>query len=158
MEELLHHVLVTSFYESPYHQNHLSSLFLRVSNTLNSVSAQINHNFQNETKARSAYCTKMGFMVRTCGLVVNPSLPWHGLVEDPSEKCVGLLEIKCPFTYHFFTVEEACIDPNFFATITNGQVTLKQDHKHYYQVQGQMALSRVSWCDLVIYTHQNFTI
>ena len=143
-----------------------SELFVKSffeSKQYSSVPAQINHGFQNEAKARSAYCTKTGFVVHTCGLVVNPSLPWlgaspDGLVEDPSEKCVGLLEIKCPFTYRFSTVEEACIDPKFFETIANGQVTLKQDHKHYYQVQGQMALSRVSWCDLVIYTHQNFTI
>ena len=102
-------------------------------------------------------------MVRTCGLVVNPSFPWlgaspDGLVKDPSEKSIGLLEIKCPFTHRFSTVEETCSDTSFFATITDGQVTLKEDHKHYFQIQGQMALSKVPWCDLVIYTHQNFLI
>lgn len=125
--------------------------------------AQLNHGLQNEVKACNAYCSKTGFMVCTCGLVVNPSLPWlgaspDGLVKDPSEKGFGLLEIKCPFTHCFSTVEAACSDPSFFATITNGKVTLKQDHKHYYQIQGQMALSRVHWCDFVIYTHQNFTV
>ena len=113
LEELLHHVLVMSCYEGPYHQNLLSSLFLRVSNTLL---------FQLKStmvlKDHSVYCSKMGFVVCTCGLVINPSLPWlgaspDGLVEDPSEKCVGLLQIKCPFTYCFSTVEEACIDPSF---------------------------------------------
>ena len=128
-----------------------------------SVPAPINHGFQNEAKARNAYCSKTGFMVRTCGLVVNPSFPWlgaspDGLVKDPSEKSVGLLEIKCPFTHRFSTVEEACSDTSFFATITDGQVTLKEDHKHYFQIRGQIALSRVPWCDLVIYTHQNFLI
>ena len=84
-----------------------------------SVPAQINHGFQNEAKARNAYCSKTGFMVRTCGLVVNPSFPWlgaspDGLVKDPSEKSVGLLEMKCPFTHRFSTVEEACSDTSFF--------------------------------------------
>ena len=96
-----------------------------------SVPAQINHGFQNEAKARNAYCSKTGFMVCTCGLVVNPSFPWlgaspDGLVKDPSEKSVGLLEIKCPFTHRFSTVEEACSDTSFFATITDGQVTLRK--------------------------------
>ena len=102
-------------------------------------------------------------MVCTCGLVVNPSLPWlgaspDGLVEDPSEKGFRCLKVKCPFTHHFFTVEVACSNLSFFATIANGKVTLKQDHKHYYQIQGQMGLSLVHWCDLVNYTHQNFTM
>jgi len=126
------------------------------------IPAPINHGLQNEVKARNAYCSKTGFVVRTCGLVVNPSFPWlgtspDGLVEDPSMKCFGLLEIKCPYTHRFSTIEEACSDPSFFASIINGNVTLKQDHKHYYQIQGQMALCQISWCDFVIFTHQNFS-
>jgi len=101
--------------------------------------------------------------VHKCGLVVNPSLPWlgaspDGMVKDPAEQSFGLLEIKCPYTYRLSTVEEACADPNFFATIKNDVVTLKESHKHFYQIQGQMALSKISWCDFVIYTHRNFTV
>ena len=63
-------------------------------------------------------------------LLINPSLPWlgappDGLVEDPSEKCVGLLEIKCPFTYHF---SRPALIQTFFATVANDQVTLKQNY------------------------------
>jgi len=61
-------------------------------------------------------------------------------------------------THHFSTVKEACSDSSFFATITNYSVTLKQYHKHYYQIQGQMTLRQVSWCDFVICTHQSFTV
>ena len=125
--------------------------------------APINHGLQNESKARNAYCSKTGFVTRTCGLVVNPSLPWlgaspDGVVEDPSMKYLGLLEIKCPFTHRFSTVEKACSDPVFFAMITDDKVALKREHKYYYQIQGQMALCQVSWCDFVIFTLQNFTI
>ena len=56
---------------------------------------------KNEVKARNAYCSKISFVVRAFGLVVNPSLTWlgaspDGIVEDPSQKCIGLFEIKCP--------------------------------------------------------------
>ena len=102
-------------------------------------------------------------MVHTCGLFVNPSFPWlgaspDGLVEDPSMKCFGLLEIKCPYTHPFSTIEEPCSDPSFFASIINGNVTLKQDHKHYHQIQGQMASCQTSWCDFVTFTYQNFSV
>ena len=55
------------------------------------IPALINHGLQNEVKACNAYCSKTGFVVRTCGLVVNPSLPCldaspDGLVEDPLQK------------------------------------------------------------------------
>jgi len=127
------------------------------------TSTAVSHGIQNEVKARNAYTSKTGFAVRKCGLVVNPSLPWlgaspDGMVKDPAEQSFGLLEIKCPYTYRLSTVEEACADPNFFATIKNDVVTLKESHKHFYQIQGQMALSKISWCDFVIYTHRNFTV
>ena len=125
---------------------------------------QINHGIKNEVKARNAYCSRTGFTVYKCGLVVNPSVPWlgaspDGLVKDPAEQnSFGLLEIKCPYTQRFSTVEDACSDSSFFAEIKSGSVTLKENHKHFFQIQGQMALSKIPWCDFVIYTHCNFTI
>ena len=94
---------------------------------------------------------------------MNPSLPWlgaspDGIVMGPSEISVGLLEIKCPYTHLLSTVEEATDDSNFFAELSDGKVTLKKQHKHYYQVQGQMALAKVTWCDFMIYTLKNFSI
>ena len=32
------------------------------------------------------------------------------------------------------------------------QLHLKRDHKHFAQVQGEMALLGVEWCDFVVYT------
>ena len=106
---------------------------------------QISHGIQNETKARNSYTASTGFNIHCCGLVVNPSLPWlgaspDGLVHDPSEPSLGLLEVKCPYAHRLSTIEDAASDPNCFATLHEGKVTLKQSHKHYYQVQGQMGL------------------
>ena len=97
---------------------------------------QIAHGTQNETKARNAYTAGTGFNVRCCGLVVNPSLPWlgaspDGLVHDPSEPSFGLLEVKCPYTQRLSSVKEAA---DFFCSLREGKVTLKQSHKHCYQV------------------------
>ena len=48
--------------------------------------------------------------------------------------------------------------PVFFAELCDVKVTLKKDHKHYYQVQGQMGLGKVPWCNFMIYTFKNYTI
>jgi len=68
------------------------------------------------------------------------------------EPSVGLVEIKCPFTHCLSTVEDAASDFSFFAELSNGKAILKKDHKHYYQVQGQTALTKVPWYDFTIYT------
>jgi len=81
--------------------------------------------------------------VTLCGLVTNPSLPWlgaspDGKISDSSEDSIGLLEIKCLYTHRLSRVEDAVTsDPRFFAELNNGKVTLKRDHKHYYQIQEQ---------------------
>ena len=90
-------------------------------------------------------------------LVVNPSLPWlgaspDGLVYDPNEPSLGLLEVKCPYTHRLSTIKEAASDPNFFAQIHKGKVTVKRSHNHHLQVQGQMALAYVS-CVILLFTH-----
>jgi len=95
----------------------------------------------NEGKAHNIYTTQTGFAIRICGLVVNSSLPWlsaspDAVLIDPSKSSVGLLEIKCPYTNRLSTVEEPSSDPNFFAEMFDGKVTLKCNHKHIYQVQG----------------------
>ena len=125
---------------------------------------QLKHGHECEIKARNAYVHKTGLTVRACGLVVNPTFPWlgaspDGLVHDPLEASVGLLEIKCPYTYRLCTVQEATSDSKFFANMgDDGTVALKRTDKYFYQVQGQMALSGILWCDFVIFTFKNHTI
>ena len=51
-----------------------------------------------------------------------------------------------------------CSSDQLFASVVDGTVILKRSNKCYYQVQGQMALTGVSWCDFMIYTFKNVTI
>ena len=124
---------------------------------------QLKHGRDNEIKARNAYIEHTKRNVRECGLVVNPSIPWlgaspDGLIFNPVNNTLAILEIKCPYTYRLCTVEEAAASSNFFASNVNGTVVLKRSNKYYYQVQGQMALTGVVWCDFMIYTFKNYTI
>ena len=49
------------------------------------------------------------------------------------------------------TPEEACADPNFYCHIVNGKPELKNYHPYYYQVQGQLGLTALKWCDFVFF-------
>lgn len=91
------------------------------------------------------------------GLVVNPQLPYLGCSPDgvvTCEQCSDkeLLEIKCPFKYRNMSPTDAAKDPKFCSTIVNGKLKLKLDHNYHYQIQGQLGISRHSWCDFYIWT------
>ena len=101
---------------------------------------QLKHVHECEIKAKIAYVHKTGLTVRACGLVMNPTFPWlgaspAGLVHDPLGS-VGLLEIKCPYTYHLCTVQVATANSKFFANmIDDGTVSLKLGSQYAAQLR-----------------------
>lgn len=140
----------------------LSSLFQ--SKNLTNISS-IQHGKQNEAVAKTLYVKKMqknvhaNFSVYDSGLVINPSCPYlgaspDGKVFDPtSTNRFGLLEIKCPYKWRNCSMEVACEDPKFYCHLVDGLPHLKSDGNelYYVQVQGQLALTGLEWCDFVVY-------
>ena len=114
---------------------------------------------KHEDTARQAYLEKLkikheNFLVIQCGLILDPEFPFMGATPDGLVNCKccssGVLEIKCPFSCKhkgFKTV--ASENPSFFLVDDNGSLKLKEDHKYYYQIQLQMKLCRVHYCDFV---------
>lgn len=47
--------------------------------------------------------------------------------------------------------------PVSYIKITNGQAKLKESNKYYLQVQGQLAVAGLHWCDFVTDTAENYT-
>lgn len=124
----------------------------------------ISHGRSKEKVARTIYAQKMqkqqeNFVVFDAGLTVHPSMPYlaaspDGKVFDPaSSSRYGLLEIKCPFSKRDDTLEEAAADPNFYLQKVAGNFSLKRNHSQGYfsQVQGQLALTGLQWCDFCVY-------
>jgi len=115
-----------------------------------------------EDTARDAYInSKMSiktYQVHHTGVHISTEHPWLAaspdeLVEDPSEvdgRNQGILEIKCPYSARTLTPEAACQDINrFCSNIEYGHIALKKQHNYYYQVQGQLAITKRPWCDFV---------
>ena len=98
------------------------------------------------------------------GLVVNPAFPYFG--ASPDGKVVDknatdnfvLLEIKCPFKYRNNLPSEAVGNADFCLELTAGRPRLKRNHEYFYQVQGQMAISGISWCDFVVFTYKGIFV
>ena len=102
--------------------------------------------------------------VSECGLFLHPVYKILGatpdrLVNDPNSlPSEGLLEVKCPWKHCHCTVKDACMDPSFCCELQCGIPCLKSSHVYYYQIQGQLAITRQSWCDFVVYTTQDLHV
>ena len=70
--------------------------------------------------------------------------------EDKVEHRYGLLEVKGPYKTKTEkkTVPLACQDyGKCCCAVTDGGTQLKKQHAYFYQVQGQMAICHLPWCD-----------
>ncbi|XP_035985288.1 uncharacterized protein LOC118558824 [Fundulus heteroclitus] len=94
--------------------------------------------------------------VTSCGVIIHPDAPHlgatpDGKVFDPSEMPpFGLAEVK---TCNVQSVEQVK-----HLTTVKGKASLRKTHKYYYQVQGQLAITGLQWCDFITDTHTDFTV
>ena len=122
-----------------------------------------------EEDARQCYISHMAkegmVTVTECGLMIdvdNPCLACSpdGLVTVNGER--GLLEIKCPFKAakdRLTPTEAAATIKGFFSTLSKtGTAELKRSHDYYYQVQGQLAITKLQWCDFFVWTPKGYTV
>lgn len=81
------------------------------------------------------------------GFVIHPDAPYLGAspdakVYDPTEDPpFGLAEVKCPNVDH---ITEAS-----HIKFVNGHAKLRRNHKYFWQVQGQLAITGLPWCDFI---------
>lgn len=113
-----------------------------------------------------------GYSVITTGLWGSSQHPElacspDGLVLDPRQNDTdkyGLLEIKCPFTLREHDVND------FQSVLTESQqktfclmkgpngLRLKSNHPYYSQVQMQLGVMGLQWCDFVVWSAGGYTV
>ncbi|XP_046351423.2 uncharacterized protein LOC124131934 [Haliotis rufescens] len=86
------------------------------------------------------------------GIVINPKCSWMAAspdrkVLDPSTiPPFGLLEIKCP------DLSNKDIQDLQYLTMVNGNLCLKKNDNYYHQIQMQLAMSGLVWCDFFVWS------
>lgn len=77
----------------------------------------------------------------------------------------GVVEVKCPFLLadvrveDFDTVLNKQQLSNFCLERTSdGSVRLKRHHMYYFQVQMQMGVLAVEWCDFMVWSKMSFVL
>lgn len=84
-----------------------------------------------------------------CGFVIHPDTPWlgaspNGLIFDPSDMsfCPNVKSyVDCPYLQ-----------------MKSRKLELNQTHSYYWQVQGQMLITGMHWCDFVVSAEENIFI
>ncbi len=92
---------------------------------------------------------------RECGLFIDDTKQYLGATPDLIVECSccgkGVVEFKCPYSI----VNESPTPENLSYLIhSSGQVTLKNNHQYFAQVQGQMAITKRKWCHFLVYTQR----
>jgi len=141
-----------SFFDSIFKQNDIGHL------------PAIAHGRVNESHAVQLYLDKMQadgrhVAVQECGLCLHQEYRFLGaspdrvVYDNSTVDSFGLLEIKCPYKPYTLnkTIQEACDDGLFCCALVDGQPCLKKTHAYYYQVQGQMAITGLHWCDFAVW-------
>ena len=133
---------------------------------------------ENEDHAHQWYVHNRSFMgekmvVTPCGLQLMADKSCLGTSPDglvlctsADTLCNGCLEIECSYSIDgSVTVKLSlqCIaekfgDKFFMKCRRDGSLYLPHDHMYYAQVQGEMAILGVEWCDFVIYSNEEIVI
>ena len=114
-----------------------------------------------ESDARNQYAQTLGvgLSVKACGLFISTTNGYLGATPDglvmANGDIQGCIEIKCPFSARNKSVAEACSLSSFFCKKEeNGTIKLKRNHNYYYQIQGQLAVLNLPWCDFIVWTKE----
>ena len=121
-----------------------------------------------EEKARQMWINSHKFKHKGCkvtvpGLILSSETPYLGATPDGIVECpmcaTALLEIKCLSSKRSFHPKVALVMLNICEKLNNGYIVMKKDHRYYYQVQGQMAVTGILKCYFIAYIYKGiFTL
>ena len=98
--------------------------------------------------------------IESCGLYVDKSLPWlaaspDAIITDLSKAnhSKGCLEVKCLYVCEKRTVTDACKNVSGFCLAeVDGRIELSKSHMYFYQVQTQIHVTCLHWCDFCVWS------
>lgn len=115
---------------------------------INIDAAPIQHGRENEKKALDQLSRQEKVDIRSCGLFIDPEIPYLGATPDGLIGNDIIVEIKCPLSAFKIGVQEAILQKklNFWIANKSGVLQINKSHNWYYQIQGQLHVTRKSKC------------
>lgn len=115
------------------------------------------YNIEFEVTAIEAYTTTTGEKVNKCGLFIDINHCYLGASPDGVTESGGIVEVKCPITAEFMTIEQATETLKTFC-IDKRTKKLKRSHNYWFQIQGQLHVSGKNFCDFIIWTKKDLYV
>ena len=84
-------------------------------------------------------------------MFINPDFPFLGSSPDGVVDDDSIVEIKCPYNGRNNVISPGKSFP-FLEKDENEKFRLKRNHNYYYQILGQLAISKRIRCFFVVYT------
>ncbi|CAG9762686.1 unnamed protein product [Ceutorhynchus assimilis] len=107
----------------------------------------------NEGKAFEELMNKQKLIIKKCGLFISEKHSFLGASPDGLIGNNGLVEIKCPWSARHLTPEEGISQKKITIwKYTKDECILNTNHKWYFQVQGQLAVTDRAYCVLCVWT------
>ena len=108
------------------------------------------------------YCNLNDVPINRSGFRISSDFPFlgcspDGVLFDQHENIIKIIEIKCPYGFKDYTLEDIKGSKEFYMKYNDdtNDFTLKQSHIYFYQVQGILNIMNVAECDFVVYTPNN---
>lgn len=101
------------------------------------------------------YLKSVKIDVRPSGLIIDEELPFLAASPDGLIDNTGIVEIKCPSSCSDITPDEAISSRKVTFWSKNKQsnkLILNKKHIYFYQVQGQLHISKRDYCLFVLWT------
>ncbi|XP_046331249.2 uncharacterized protein LOC124114619 [Haliotis rufescens] len=120
------------------------------------VCNSMRHGLQQEPKAIAKLEIACNVHVHSCGMFVDSDLPFLAATPDGVIDSNTIVEVKCPYSAR----NEVIAPGKLFLYLCkrNGLMQLKENSNYYFQVQGQMYLSKRKYCFFAVCTFKDFFV
>lgn len=107
-------------------------------------------------KYKQSMLSHSEFTVKQCGFVMNTEFPFVGSSPDSLVSCcccgLGVLEVKCPYKERCSSIQQYLLSDSSCFLLEDNEILLDRRHQYYYQVQSQLHICNVQYCDFVVCT------
>ncbi|XP_064604322.1 uncharacterized protein LOC135469697 [Liolophura sinensis] len=116
----------------------------------------VRHGVDYESAAFAKYSEVQPCESCSAGLIINPKIPYLGVSPDKivlTNSELKLVEVKCPYSVFQKKVKicQQIKENNFYLKYVDGEVKLSETHDYFYQIQGQLNITGVNICDMVVF-------
>lgn len=120
----------------------------------------IKHGKDSENLALEQLSQQENIKIEPCGLFIDPDVPYIGATPDGLVNEDMIVEIKCPKTAYNLGLERALEEKKitFYKKTKDGNIEINTNHNWYYQIQGQLHVTKKDKCLFGLWFGSNFPI